>query len=363
MTKQLTRINNYEEILTNDIPILDVRAAVEFDKGAFPCATNIPILNDEERKLVGTCYTKQNQDAAVKLGHEIVSGENKETKLKAWHKFVTENPHGALYCFRGGKRSGYTQQWIYDNFGINYPLIDGGYKAMRNFLIETLETADQWLTPIIIGGRTGSGKTKFLKKFNNHIDLENLANHKGSAFGRPIFEQPTQINFENNLATNLLKLKKQGCTKILFEDEAENIGRVCSPKPFYATLKNGDLYIIEASYEERIQSIFEEYIQEASANYQEVFGKEAGFKKWSELLLASLFSIRKRLGDERYRELKAVMEKGFSDEENHKHWIKILLKDYYDPMYDYYTDQYKDRVVMRGSAGDIAEKIKSSTTL
>ena len=158
--------DHYLELFLNDIPMMDVRAPVEFTKGAFPGVVNLPLMNDEERHLVGTRYKEAGQEKAIQLGNQLVSGQTKEQRIQQWIEFTQTNPHGYLYCFRGGLRSRTTQQWLKEA-GIQYPLITGGYKAMRRFLIDELERLCQKQNFVVVSGRTGTGKTRFLKKLNN----------------------------------------------------------------------------------------------------------------------------------------------------------------------------------------------------
>ncbi|WP_315982767.1 rhodanese-like domain-containing protein [Aliamphritea spongicola] len=140
---------NYRQLFLNDTPMIDLRAPVEFKQGAFPSAVSLPLMSNEEREKVGTCYKQQGQDAAIKLGHKLVSGEIKEQRMAAWKAFVEENPEGYLYCFRGGLRSRTTQQWLKEA-GADYPLVTGGYKALRNFLLDEIEATCEELPFILL---------------------------------------------------------------------------------------------------------------------------------------------------------------------------------------------------------------------
>ncbi len=202
----LPSVNNFADIFVNDIPLLDVRAPVEFNQGAFPNSVNIPLMDDDEREAVGIRYKEQGQDSAILLGSELVTAEKRENRTQKWKTFFAQNPGGVLYCFRGGLRSKISQQWIADSLKDSdkpYPRVDGGYKAMRTFLLESIERISKNIPIIVLGGRTGSGKTRLLKQLRNSIDLEGLANHRGSAFGPTATPQPTPINFENALAVQV----------------------------------------------------------------------------------------------------------------------------------------------------------------
>ncbi|MBA2405769.1 MAG: tRNA 2-selenouridine(34) synthase MnmH, partial [Bdellovibrionales bacterium] len=138
-----------------DTPLIDVRAPVEFHEGSIPHSINLPIMNDDERKQVGTCYKEQGQTAAIKLGHELVNGEIKASRVKAWSEAIKSQPQTQVFCFRGGLRSQISCQWLKEN-GIDRTPISGGYKRMRRFFLSQLEEAP--LLPMMrLSGLTGSG--------------------------------------------------------------------------------------------------------------------------------------------------------------------------------------------------------------
>ena len=220
----LPQLDDYRQLFLEDTPLMDVRAPTEFVQGAFPLAHNLPLMSDEERHLVGLRYKEAGQQQAIQLGHELVQGDSKAKRIEDWVRFSEQYPHGALYCFRGGLRSQICQQWIYDATGVRYPRISGGYKALRRFLIDELALAASQLQPVVLGGRTGSGKTRFLSQLQRQLDLEAIFHHRGSAFGKYATPQPSQIDIENQLAIKLLKFRQQRITTLLLEDEAASIG-------------------------------------------------------------------------------------------------------------------------------------------
>ena len=212
------------QVFLSGAPMMDMRSPVEFDKGAFPTAVNLPLMSDEERRKVGTLYKIQGQAAAIELGHFLVSGEVKENRLKAWCDFARSNPDGYLYCFRGGLRSQTVQTWLKEA-GVDYPLIKGGYKALRRFLIDETDRIATQGDFLIIGGRTGSGKTLLVHDLPTAVDLEGLANHKGSSFGRPVDDtQPTQIAFENALGVDLLRRNERALPRFAWKMKARGLG-------------------------------------------------------------------------------------------------------------------------------------------
>ncbi|MEN8255915.1 MAG: tRNA 2-selenouridine(34) synthase MnmH, partial [Verrucomicrobiota bacterium] len=196
----LPTTKDFKRIVLDDIPLIDVRAPIEFESGAFPTAVNLPLMNNEERHLVGIRYKEKGNAAAVKLGHELVGGEVKQERIAAWAEQIKHRPDTMLYCFRGGQRSKISQQWIAEETGTVIPRLEGGYKAFRNYLLEQLDPANQNPVPVILGGRTGTGKTILLQQLENAVDLEAIANHRGSSFGRFTTPQPCPIDFENSLA-------------------------------------------------------------------------------------------------------------------------------------------------------------------
>ena len=252
---ELIQSDDFKSIVLNKTALIDVRAPVEFNKGAFPYALNLPIMSDEERHLVGICYKEKGNEQAIKLGHTLVSGDVKKNRVQAWNDFIQASPDAKLYCFRGGQRSKISQVWL-SEAEKNIVRLRGGYKAFRNFLLESIEEAPKHFKPIILGGRTGSGKTILLKKLQNAIDLEGLANHRGSSFGRKLTQQPTQINFENALAYELIEKIDKGFSHLIFEDEGSNVGSIYMPKNFVNFLSQAPLIILQTPNKERGEITF-----------------------------------------------------------------------------------------------------------
>ena len=360
--QELPQSSDFRSIVLNETALIDVRAPVEFKKGAFPYAVNLPLMSDEERHLIGIKYKKEGNSEAVKLGHELVQGEVKEARVQAWKKFISEHPKAMLYCFKGGQRSQISQQWI-SQVDSEIVRLKGGYKAFRNYLMTETENSLEQFNPYIIGGRTGSGKTILLNRLENVIDLEGLANHRGSSFGRKVVEQPTQIAFENALAYDLIQKLDRGFSTLIFEDEGDYVGRVYLPKKLASYLKDAPLVILETLTEERVEITFTEYILKAQESYTEVYA-EAFLQKWSESIYAAMSRIKRRLGGERYKVLCQIFEDAVESQkqkdslEKYKEWIRYLLVEYYDPMYDYQIEKNRERIIFRGSAEEIEAFLK-----
>jgi tRNA 2-selenouridine synthase len=321
-------------------PLIDVRAPVEFESGSLPGAINLPIMNDEERALVGTCYKQQGQAAAIELGHSLVSGKIKEERIQSWCEAIRKNPATQVFCFRGGLRSQLACQWI-EQAGISRTPIPGGYKRMRGFFLARLEEAP--LPKMIrLSGYTGSGKTEVLKYLPQSIDLESLANHRGSAFG-DLGPQPSQSDFENSLA---LELIKKG-SPIVVEDESAVIGRLSIPKRFFLHMRESPIILLKTNEENRIQHIFEEYV----------------LKTPDEQLRNSLLRIQRSLGGLRYKEVAQEMEKALKCDrvmEQHHAWIALLLKYYYDPLYQRGLARQQDHIKFEGTASEVLQFISSN---
>ena len=362
---ELPQTDDYRALFLNNTPLLDVRAPIEFIQGAFPFTENVPLINDEEREAIGKQYKHRGQDEAVKLGHKLVQGEVKAERVAQWENFVKRNPQGILYCFRGGMRSKISQQWIYEKTGIIYPRVKGGYKAMRRYLIDELEKSTALIEPVILGGRTGIGKTILLNTLNQHVDLEGIFNHRGSVFGKHVSAQPSQIDIENTLSIKLLKLLDQGHRHIVLEDEGGNIGSRRVPESLTKKMQQSPIVMLEASIEERIDITFQEYIIDALAEYRDFYGVEEGFQHWTAYLHEAIDKIQKRLGGERHTQIKALLTDAINAHETgttdlHKTWIESLLVDYYDPMYDYQLKKSQQRVVFKGNKNEVLDYLATT---
>ncbi|MEN5095177.1 tRNA 2-selenouridine(34) synthase MnmH [Pseudomonas protegens] len=354
---------DYREIFLRDRPMMDTRAPIEFTKGAFPGVLNLPLMTDQERQRVGTCYKQQGQQAAIVLGHQLVSGDIKQKRIQAWAEFARAHPDGLLYCFRGGLRSQIVQQWLKDEAGIDYPRVGGGYKAMRTFLLDTTEQALQQCEFVLLGGMTGTGKTEVLGQLDNALDLEGHANHRGSSFGRRATGQPSNIDFENRLAVDLLKKRERGVQGFVLEDENRMIGSCALPLPLYQSMQGLPMVWLEDRLDSRVQRILEDYVVNLCAEFIEVHG-EAGFALFAERLLESLNKIHKRLGGERHQRLFLLMEAALAEQarngdvELHRAWIEGLLGEYYDPMYAFQRESKGARIEFSGDHGAVLDYLR-----
>lgn len=324
---------NFTSLFLNNKILIDLRAPIEFQSGSIPTALNLPLLTDEERHQVGITYKEQGQSEAIVLGHKIVSGAIKAERVQKWIETIQISPDkSVLFCFRGGLRSQTVQIWLQEE-GYNCPIVSGGYKALRTYLMKQILELTEKINFEVVCGPTGSGKTNYLKNSSTaYLDLEFLAQHRGSAFGA--FEnqpQPTQINFENKLAVELIKLS-QNNQVVLIENESRMIGRRAIPDILFQKIQSSPKIILKVPLEVRIENIFKDYILNSS------LGQKGDKNKFSEFR-NSVQSISRKLGGLRTQEILQNLsesEKQFEADQNldsNRIWIEKLLVWYYDSLY------------------------------
>lgn len=302
---------NINDFLTERVstPVIDVRSPSEFKKGHIPNSYNIPLFSDEERAVVGTKYVRDSRYSSIIAGLDFVG-----PKLSSFVEQVTSiapDKKVIVYCWRGGMRSA-SMSWLFDLAGFNTKTLIGGYKSYRKFIKEYLSTPFKL---IVLGGMTGSGKTELLSFLSQNgiqvVDLEGIANHKGSAFGaigqKP---QPATEFFENLLFESLycFDINKP----IWVEDESKAIGTDYIPDEFFNQMLSSPVVAIERSLETRIKRLTREY---TNCDPQ--------------LLIDAINRITKRLGNDNAMFAKEKIEAGnFSDA------VEISLR-YYDKTYQY----------------------------
>lgn len=349
---------NIRQLLANETPIIDVRAPIEFNQGAMPNAINLPLMNNEERAAVGTCYKQHGSEKAVELGHQLVKGEIKAHRVAAWREACERFPSGFICCARGGMRSHIVQKWLAE-IGIDYPLIEGGYKALRQATIEMTNELVQ--RPIIlIGGCTGNGKTTLVRSLPEGIDLEGFAHHRGSSFGRTVEAQFAQATFENYLAVDMLK-KSPYHSRWVLEDEGRAIGANGLPESLRIQMATARLVVVDDPFERRMARLKEEYFDRMTHDFIEAYGEEKGWQEYSDYLHHGLYAIRRRLGAQRAAELTQLLDNALAAQkmsantEVHFSWLSPLLKEYYDPMYRYQLSKKQDKIIYTGSYEEVEQ--------
>ncbi|MEM0954171.1 MAG: tRNA 2-selenouridine(34) synthase MnmH [Pseudomonadota bacterium] len=346
---------DFRALFLKKVPLLDTRAPIEFQRGAFPMATNLPLMTDSERHQVGIAHKAEGQDAAIALGHKLVSGLDREERVALWCAYAKAHPDGFLYCFRGGLRSATAQQWMREA-GTPYPLVKGGYKAMRQFLLNAMEEALEAVPVLLVAGRTGCGKTRVIESLAQSIDLEGLAQHRGSSFGGLLDPQPAQIDFENALSIDLLRRHSLGVYRLVMEDEGKLVGRIYLPLSLRKRMEGAARVVVEESIEQRTEIIYQDYIVELAGRYAQRDVATAA-EHHRQHLQQGLARIRKRLGGARHQALEAKMQSAFDqgDAALHRAWISDLLRQYYDPMYDYQMAQREGEIVYQGNRSAVTE--------
>lgn len=289
MIPKRIEINRFLE-LADAIPVIDVRSPLEFLNGHIPGAINIPLFSDNEREVVGTIYKKSGRIPAILEGLKL-TGPSMEIKLKEALKAAADGKL-LVHCWRGGMRSE-SMAWLFSQGDIETFVLDGGYKSYRHHILDSLS---QKRKMIVLGGMTGSSKTHILRALRARqeqvIDLEQLANHKGSAFGslgQP--PQPTTEQFSNNLYIHWNKLIPD--VPFWVEDESRNIGTVFIPDCFYLNMQDTKVIVLMMDIKTRLPRLMTEY---------SVFEKD--------LLTASVLRISRRLGGDRTSEALSAIESG-----------------------------------------------------
>ena len=293
--------------LDSNIPVVDVRTPAEFAQGHICRAHNIPLFNNEERVQVGTTYKQVGREAAILLGFDLTGAK--------WSGFIKKalaiapDKKIAVHCWRGGMRSG-AMAWCLDLYGFEVYLLTGGYKHYRRSVLDTFAKK---INVRILGGLTGAGKTKVLHQLKTIgqqvMDLEGLAQHQGSAFGSMNkMEQPTQEQFENNLANELRLLDPQ--RPVWIEDESILIGKRSIPNALFLQMRGAPVTFLNVSAEARAASLLAEY-----GVLDKGFLKECTQKIW------------KRLGPEQTKNAIIAIE-----EDKMADFIRIVLV-YYDKTY------------------------------
>ena len=334
-------IHDFMDIFNNcdeSIIIFDARSPSEYKYGHIPSAINLPLFSDDERKDIGTIYSKIGREEAILKGLKYV-GSKLADFITTVNKYADISKNIYLYCARGGMRSE-SLSWLLGLYGYNVYVIVGGYKYFRKYVLSSFENI---YDVVLLGGKTGSSKTLILqdlkKSGSNIIDLEGLANHKGSAFGSlGEKEQPSQEHFENLLCVEFNKIKEN--KTIWLEDESYLIGRCVIPKPLWAQMQNSRLVVyLDIPVNSRAR-----YLESVYGQYDK------------DLLIKSVEKIQKRLGG-----LNVKNAINFIENDN-CYEAAIILLSYYDKSYTSACLNRECEIIRLSFdkySEDISEKIKN----
>ncbi len=357
--------NDIAAIILNQVPLLDVRAPIEYERGTVPGAVNVPLLDDHQRELIGTEYANKGQDAAIELGLSTVTDEIRQNRLHGWTEFVENHPEGYLFCFRGGLRSKTTQAWLREA-GITYPKLIGGYKAIRSYLLEQFEQLAEEGNMLVLSAPTGSGKTTFIEQLKESVDIEGLAKHRGSAFGSLFVQQPSQVSWENQVAAQWLRASAESSQPIMFESESHLIGRVSLPKFLQEALRSAPVVELITPLPDRIKNIQHDYIGTAMQKYRQVLDEEQSFVQLESFVTENLSRIERRLGGERCQRLISLVPTAIDELRTNTaltgfdEIVKTLLLDYYDPLYAHKMKGREGQVVFSGTGDEIVSWLHAS---
>lgn len=242
--------------------ILDARTPAEYDLDHIPSAINTPTLDNEERILVGTTYKQVSAFEAKKRGGAIAArniAQHIETLLldkpKHWKPLV--------YCWRGGNRSG-SMVTILRAIGWQAQQLEGGHKAYRKLVVQTLETLPSQYTFHVIGGATGSGKSLLLNQLIQQgaqvLDLEQLAQHRGSVLGRlEHIQQPTQKWFDSQLADTLRRFDPN--KPVFVEAESKKIGQIALPESLMQAIRKAEIWEVQVPMDARVAYLLQDYAE------------------------------------------------------------------------------------------------------
>jgi tRNA 2-selenouridine synthase len=238
-------------------PIVDVRSPGEFEQGHIPAAANLPLFSDQERAELGTAYKQQGRQVAVQLGLKLV-GPKLPDLAQALLELAEAGKTLRLYCWRGGMRSG-SMAWLASTLELPVLLLQGGYKSYRRWVLETFE--QPWPL-LVLGGRTGTGKTDLLLALRQRgeavVDLEGLANHRGSSFGGlGLPPQPSTEHYENLLAASLTA--SAGQAPIWLEAESAQVGRCRIPAGLWRQMGEAPAVEIQRPMAERVEQLVSVY--------------------------------------------------------------------------------------------------------
>ncbi|WP_077624779.1 tRNA 2-selenouridine(34) synthase MnmH [Sediminibacillus massiliensis] len=321
------------------IKLIDVRSPSEFRDWTIPGSINIPVFNDEERAEVGTIYKQESTEAAKKRGLEIMSA-----KLPQFiEKFKEVEGPKAVFCWRGGMRSK-TAATVVDLMGMSVSRLVGGIRTYRSWVVDTLNSYHIQPESIALNGYTGSGKTIILhelrKKGYPVIDLEGMAQHRGSVFGQIGLTPNNQKKFDSLLLEQLIHY--QSAPYILFEAESKRIGKVALPDFLSEKKSNGIQIFIDMPVEERVKIILEDY--EPWKHHQEN--------------LNAFDHIKKRIHTPIAKEIETALHS-----EDYATAVRLLLEYYYDPRYDHTRKQYADEKTRYIKVDNIEDAIASMEEL
>jgi len=304
-----------EAMQRKDAIFIDTRTPAEYEEDCLPNAINLPLFSNEERAIIGTIYKQVSPEKAVEQGIEFFS-----QKLPSFVKEINQyrKKQIIIYCWRGGMRSR-TVTALLESLKYNVLQLEGGHKAYRAYVRETLNNFQLKPKLIVLWGVTCTGKTSLIQKLTPSIDLEGLAQHRGSMYGSLGLKPHSQKKFENLLLQQLESLNDK--PYIFVEGESPKIGDVQIPPFFYKAMKKGLPLLITRSIDLRAQEAIAQYHLQDLDMIQ---------------VKAITCNLPHIISNKRKQEICELL-----DQKQYQHAIKILLEEYYDPLYKHTLEQFQ----------------------
>lgn len=314
--------------------LIDVRSPKEYHDATVPGSINIPVFTDEERAEVGKLYKQVGQEAAKERGLEIFSAKLPKF-IAAFNRIDTPK---TVFCWRGGMRSK-TAATVLDLMGIEVTRLSGGYRTYRQWVVSQLEKKDFKPNLFVLNGNTGTGKTALLKQLSQKgypvLDLEGMANHRGSIFGQIGLEPSNQKKFDSKLVQEMLRY--QNAPFVFIEGESRRIGKVSIPEFLFNKKEQGVQLFIHLPIDERVRNILDDY------------------QPWNspEEFLKAFRLIKKRIHTPIASEIDNDLQNGYY----HKA-VRLLLEYYYDPKYEHSAKHYSEESKISLQSTDIDDVLK-----
>ena len=344
MTWKELDVNRFNQITAK--VVVDVRSPIEFEKECIPGAINVPLLSDSERETIGIVYKQEGEFKARKLALKVVAPKipdivNRIIELKR------DNHTLVVHCWRGGMRSEAVVSFL-SLMGVDCWRLSGGYKAWRRTLLDKFEKDDYLFKTVVLDGLTGVGKTEVLSELERLgmavLDLEKLANHRGSVFGGlGLCEQPSQKNFDASIWRELAS--KDGDLFLFMEAESKKLGKLSLPDFLYNRIQNGKKVLLTSALEDRVIRIQKEYkLHEHVDELLKVLNSATTFKV--------------RLSKEKVAQLSDYLSHGECEK-----FISVMLRDYYDPLYSRHIDRFNPQLTVCSKDPDEAVRVISNWLL
>lgn len=323
---------------------IDVRSPIEFVEATIPGSINIPILDNDERVIVGTIYKqKGSYDAKIK-GIEFAS-----KKLSSIYSQVNslskQYKNVILFCWRGGLRSGTVVNFL-SSLGLNIYQLDGGYKKYRKHVVHYFDNEDFQHDFIVLHGHTGVGKTEILEKLRNYnipiLHLEELAKNSGSVFGKIYYDSGEKVTQKMFDAFAFETLRLSNSRYIVVESEGQRVGGITLPKGLFKAIVNGKHILLETFLENRVKRLVDDYVNKIPDN--------------DTLLENAIYNLKKRIGSNNVEQCINWIK-----ESKYNKIAEKLTTEYYDPLYEYSIENYN--YMMKINYENIEEAIDEITKI